>query len=982
MADPPSGRVAFLFTDLEGSTAYWERRPESMPAVYQRHDAILRAAILAQSGRVYKIIGDAFQAAFPQAAGAVLAAVSAQRSLLTEPWPITPAPRVRMALHVCEATPQPDGDYRTPGLNRLGRLLSAADGGQILASDALANDLFPQLPDSVRLADLGEHRFRDLSAQRVFQVLAPGIPGERARLRGLAPHRDNLPQELTAFVGRAAELAHIQALLGDPAVRILTLHGPGGIGKTRLAVAAAAALVERFPDGAWFVPLAALTDPGLVPEAVAQVFGMRAAIDRSTLEAVAEHLAERAALLVLDNFEQVLEAGACVATLAAACRRLTVLVTSRTPLGIRGERVFPVPPLALPQQARRFSQTDMSQLTANDAVRLFTDRANLVRPGFALDTENIDAIAAICRRLDGLPLAIELAAARTRLLRPGQLLARLDQRLPLLTGGPRDAPVRQQTLRAAIDWSYDLLDSSEQNLFTRLAVFRGGAAFEAIEAICLDPGAPAPGFPDLLERVESLARQSLLVLDEGSLLPRVRFLDTIREYAQERLAQSGVQDALVIRHATYFLDLAERAHAGLAGAEQADWLDALASEHDNLRAALDTLVARGAGSDAVRLAGALWQFWWIRGHVTEGRERLRSVLAQADQAATPPAMLARALDGAGALAEAQGDVAHAALCHEEALALWQRAGDPIGQARSRENLGLIALHDRGNVSAAREHFAGALTLYEQQHDQPGMVAALKNLGDAALSEEQFPDAAALYERALGIARALGRTREIAAIVMSLGALAFFQAEAARAARLYEESLISWRELGDLPGTALALGNLGEALHHLGDFSRAEPLYTECLELSQQVGDQQGIAFAVSHLAQVLRQRGEHTQAIPLFIQGARISQKIGDEARLAETLEGLAGAVVDAGAGPDAARLLGLAKAIRQRSASPRLAVHQPGYERDMAAIEAAVGPARVAVLISEGAAMAQDSLLAHLAGENSGPGALWDSRAVPDDRA
>ena len=291
MADPPSGRVAFLFTDLEGSTAYWERRPESMPAIYERHDAILRAAIAGQGGIVYKIIGDAFQAAFPHAEGAVRAAVSAQQHLLTEPWPITPAPRVRMALHVCEVTPQPDGDYRTPGLNRLSRLLSAADGGQILACDSLAAELAARLPPDVRLDDLGEHRFRDLSAQRVFQVLAPGMPGERARLRGLAPHRDNLPQELTAFVGRSAELAQIQALLGDSAVRILTLHGSGGIGKTRLSLAVATAMVDRFPDGAWFVPLAALNDPRLVPEAIAQVFGVRASIDQSTLEAVAEHLA-------------------------------------------------------------------------------------------------------------------------------------------------------------------------------------------------------------------------------------------------------------------------------------------------------------------------------------------------------------------------------------------------------------------------------------------------------------------------------------------------------------------------------------------------------------------------------------------------------------------------------------------------------------------------------------------------------------------
>ena len=981
MADPPSGRVAFLFTDLEGSTSYWERRPETMPVVYERHDAILRAAIAEQDGIVYKVIGDAFQAAFPRSAGALRAAVASQQQLLAESWPITPAPRVRMALHVCEVTPQTDGDYRTPGLNRLGRLLSAADGGQILASDAIAGDVTDGLPPGVRLEDLGEHRFRDLSAQRVFQVHAPGIPSERSRLRGLALHRDNLPQDLTAFVGRSTELTHMQAMLQDPAVRILTLHGPGGIGKTRLALAAATALVDRFPDGAWFVPLAALTDPDLVPEAIAQVFGVRATVDQSPLEAVIAYLAGREALLVLDNLEQILGAGAAVATLAAACRRLTILITSRTPLGIRGEQVLPVPPLALPQEGRHPGQPDVHHLAANDAVHLFADRASLVRPGFALDGENIVAVAAICRRLDGLPLAIELAAARTRLLRPTQLLARLEQRLPLLTGGPRDAPLRQQTLRAAIAWSYDLLDSREQAVFTRLAVFRGGATVEAIESICQEQDAPAPSFVDPLEQVESLARQSLLVLDEDSLLPRVQLLDTIREYALERLEQGGERDALVSRHAGYFLELAERAHDGLAGADQADWLDALASEHDNVRAALDAFVERAAGNEAVRLAGALWQYWWIRGHLTEGRERLRVVLALADRTAPPPALVARALDGAGALAEAQGDIEYAARCHEEALALWRRAEDPIGQARSLENLGLIELHDRGNAAIAREHFARALALYEQQDDPSGVVSALRNLGDADLSEEQFQAAATLYERALGIARQLGRTRDIAAIVMSLGALAFFQADAARAARLYEESLVHWRELGDLQGTALALGNLGEACDHLGDVARAEPLYTECLEISRQVGDRQGIAFAMSHLARLARQRGEPAHALPLFVESARLSQEIGDDARLAESLEGLAGTVAELGNGLDAARLLGLADAVREYSASPRLGVHQPAYARDVALIEAAVGPAHLAAIIAEGAAMTPDDLLSRLTGDDHGPGTPTGAGAVVNFR-
>jgi predicted ATPase/class 3 adenylate cyclase len=558
MSARPSGQVAFLFTDLEGSTRYWEQRPADMPAVYARHDAILRAAATAHGGSVYKVVGDAFQIAFPSAAGAVRAAVESQLALLAEPWPISPAPRVRMALHVCEVVPDADGDYRTPGLNRLGRLLSAADGGQILCTEALAGALAGHPPSPVRLDDLGEHRFRDLSPQRVFQVHAPGLPAEPARLRGMAEHRHNLPPRTTVFVGREEETRQLQRLLTDPAVRLLTLLGPGGIGKTRLAIETAATLIDAFGDGVWFAPLAELRDPDLIAPAIAGALGVRTSVDQSPLEAVVAHLAEREALLVLDNLEQLPGAAVPLAALRAGCPRLTLLATSRTPLGLSGERVFPLPPLAV---ASAVANDD--DLAASDAIRLFADRARLVRPAFTLDAETIAAVAAICARLDGLPLAIELAAARTRLLTPAQMLPRLASRLAFLTGGPGDAPARQQTLRAAIDWSYDLLDSPAQTLLVRLGVFRGGATLEGVEAVCADPEAG-----ELFAVVEELVRQSLVAVDESSPTPRVRLLETIGDYARERLAQRGEDAALATRHAAYFLDLAERAQGPLVGAEE------------------------------------------------------------------------------------------------------------------------------------------------------------------------------------------------------------------------------------------------------------------------------------------------------------------------------------------------------------------------------------------------------------------------------
>jgi predicted ATPase/class 3 adenylate cyclase len=942
---PPASRnVSFLFTDLEGSTRFWEHRPDVMPAVYARHDAILRAAVAEHEGTVYKVIGDAFQIAFPTAAGALLAAVAAQRALLREPWPLFPAPRVRMALHACAVAPDADGDYRTPGLNRLGRLLTAADGGEILASETIARDLADRLPPHVRLHDLGGHRFRDLSAQRVYQVFAPGLPEEPSRLRGLAQHRHNLPPQPTAFIGREAEVRRVQVELGDSAVRVLTLTGPGGIGKTRLALASAEGMVDRFADGVWFVPLAAVSEPDLVPPAIARVFGVRESVGQSLLEAIVAHLAERESLLVLDNLEQVLGTGPAVAALVAGCPRLTVLATSRTPLGIAGERILTVPALAVPDLAR---ERDLARLAESDAVRLFADRARLVRPNFAIDAENVGAVAAICRRLDGLPLAIELAAARSRLLTPAQLLPKLEDRLALLTGGARDLPTRQQTLRAAIDWSHDLLEPAEQALFARLGVFAGGASLDAIEAVCADP---ADGDLDLFDRVESLARQSLLEVDEDAPAPRVRMLETIRDYARDRLAQRGETDTVAARHAAHFLELAERAQEPLAGPEQADWLDLLALEHDNLRAALDHFARSGSGVDGVRLAGALWQFWWIRGHLGEGRGRLRRALERVERDRVPPAVLARALDGAGVLAEAQGDVEHGVALHAEALMLWEEAGNRLGQARSHNNLGLIELHDRGNLLLAQEHFERALALYREEGDRPGIAAALHNLGDAALSAERFADASALYEESLAHAKRLDNTRAVAAGLTSLGALAFFQGDHARAIRFYEESLPLWRQLADVPGTALVLGNLGEALDHAGDVLRARQLYDECLDLSRELGDRQGIAFATSHLARLARRDGDPRHAAHLFAESAGICDEIGDAARLAEAIEGMAGALSDLDAAADAARLFGAAGALRQRTDSPLLAVHFPAYERDRNAVRTALGPAGFDALLAEGA--------------------------------
>jgi class 3 adenylate cyclase len=471
MPDRPSGTVTFLFTDIAGSTALWERDRVAMRAAVERHLELLDAAIAAHGGVRFKIVGDAVQAAFPTAPAAVAAALDAQRALTAEPWLKTGPLRVRMAVHTGEAQPR-DGDYLAPALNRLSRLLNAGHGGQILLTETAHQLSRGALPPQASLKDLGRHRLRGLlEAEAAFQLLHPDLPAEFPALRSLDVQPNNLPSQPTLFVGRERELDEIVALLRDGGVPLLMLTGPGGTGKTRLALQAAADLLDAFPDGVFFVPLATITDAALVPAAVAAALTIPETAGQTPRDQVLAELAEKSLLLVLDNLEQLPNLGPFVAELLAGAPGLAVLATSRAPLRVRGEREFPVLPLPLPSDELAVS---LEEIAVSDAVRLFVERAQAVKSGFALDESNTATVAAIVRRLDGLPLAIELAAARIRLFAPEAMLNRLETRLPLLTGGARDLPERQRALRETIAWSYDLLTPVEQALFRRLAVFAGG----------------------------------------------------------------------------------------------------------------------------------------------------------------------------------------------------------------------------------------------------------------------------------------------------------------------------------------------------------------------------------------------------------------------------------------------------------------------------------------------------------------------------
>jgi predicted ATPase/class 3 adenylate cyclase len=660
---PPTGTVTFLFTDIEGSTRMWERSPQAMQAALARHDGLLRSSIEERGGYVFKTVGDASCCAFWTAADAVIAALEVQRMLFGAEWQETGPLRVRMALHT-GAAEERDGDYFGPPVNRVARLLSAAHGGQVLLSLPTQELVRDQLPSGTGLRDLGEHRLKDLfRPERVFQLLAPELPSEFPPLRILDVYRNNLPIQPTPLIGREKEVAEVCERLVRLEVRLVTLTGAGGTGKTRLGLQAAAELTEEFHEGVFFVSLAAIRDPQLVVSAMAGTLGVKEEGGQPLLESLKSYLAERRMLLLVDNFEQVLEAAPMVTELLSSAPNLKVLATSRTPLRLYGEHEYPVPPLALPDPGQLPS---VERLTQYEAVRLFVERAQAAKADFSITNESAPAVAEICHRLDGLPLAIELAAARIKLLTVQAMLARLGNRLRLLTGGARDLPERQRTLRSTIEWSYGLLEEGEKVLFARLSAFAGGRTLEAMEAICDAGGDLAV---DVLDGLTSLVDKSLLKQEEGAGgEPRFVMLETIHEFAREKLRESGEAEDIRRLHAEYFLALAEEAEPAVEGEQQPAWLDRLEEEHDNIRAALSWSLGQDRDPElALQMGAALGEFWYLRGHFSEARRWLEEALAESG--GTPTAAHARSLQRVSWLAFLQGDLDRAEEASEEGLGL-------------------------------------------------------------------------------------------------------------------------------------------------------------------------------------------------------------------------------------------------------------------------------------------------------------------------
>jgi len=827
MAGPPIGTVTFVLTDIERSTALLQRLGDSRYAeALSDQRRIIRAAFAEHGGWEIDTAGDSLLMAFPRASDAIAGAVAAQQALRRHPWPENMVLEVRMGLHTGEPIAV-SGEYVGLDLHRAARISQAAHGGQILLSSATASLVEGNLPAGVGLRSLGAHRLKDLEMPfKLFQVLHPDLRAVFPPIRSLGGAVDNLPVEVSTFIGRERERTEVHRLLSSG--RLVTLIGAGGCGKTRLALQVAADALEAYPDGVWLVELAALTDPGLVPQAVALAIGLREVPGRELLATLVDHLRSMHLLLVLDNCEHLVEACAQITVaLLSACENIRVLATSREPLGISGEIASRVPSLSL---AEFGGPADMETLARSEAVQLFVERARAVQSTFALTPQNARAVADVSRHLDGIPLAIELAAARVAVLPVEQIAARLSDRFSLLTEGRRSALPRHRTLRAAMDWGYNLLSEPEQMLLRRLSVFAGGWTLEAAEAVCADPG--SGGFY-ILDLLSHLVLKSLVLADEQRGEMRYRSLETVRQYGLIRLVDSSEVADVKSRHLKWCLALVEQAAPQLVGAAQAMWFDRLEAEHDNIRAALEWSLQSGQTEAGLRLMGAIWRFWFHRAHFAEGRGWLEALLrADAD---AEPRVRAEALKAAGN------------------LAVWGHV----------------------DLASGRAFYDESLALFRGIDDRRSVATVLGNMAYVAASGGEIETERTLLEESLALRREIGDKWGIALALNNLGRAAFRRGDHAQALALISESLPIWRELEDRESIGMALRNLGRVAVHQADYARARALFADSLAIMCELGHKYGIAYQLEGSASLAAAEGQAARAARLLGAAEALREAIG-----------------------------------------------------------------------------------------------------------
>jgi predicted ATPase/class 3 adenylate cyclase len=807
----PSGTVTFLFSDIEGSTQRWETHRQKMQEALQRHDTRLREQIELHGGAVFKTVGDAFYAVFTTAADAIAAALDAQRALVREDWSAVEGLRVRMAIHT-GATDERGGDYFGSTVNRVARLLAIGHGGQIIVSGVTADLVQGQMPSQTTLHDLGAHRLKDLAyPEQVYQVLAPDLPREFPPLRSLGTLPNNLPLQLTSFVGRDEELAEIEDLLSKS--RLVTIVGSGGVGKSRTSLQVAADRLDAYPDGVWFVELASITDPELIATSLATALGVSVAPTQRPIDAVLAELTDRTALLIFDNCEHlVAHAATVIDTILRHCPHVTILASSREGLGIAGESVYRMPSLRVPGVEEPVTAASALQY---GAMALFTERAAAVS-NFTITDANATIVADVCRRLDGIALAIELAAPRLKVLSVDELDKRLSDRFRILTGGSRNALPRQQTLRALIDWSYDLLDDSEKTLFRRIGVFVDGFTLEAMTAVCADERIEAWDAVDLLQ---SLVEKSLVVAEIGDAEQRYRLLESTRQYALERLARSGENELFSRQHAAYFLHLAQRSEADYPTRANAEWRATYQPELGNFRTAIDwALSDRGDVEMAALLVGALTRLWRETSLDPEGLRACEAVLQnlaeRSDSEIAAPVWLGTATLLANLyLMTRRLDAA------QRALRLYETIGDDLRIADSLREFG-DTLRQLGRAEEALGPLTRSLELSRRHGDRYRIAVALGRLALPYFYLGDVDAARTAVEEARRIFQSQGRDRNVIVLSLNLGEIEASDNNFERAVEIARDALsqtsatrfVAERStlLSNLSGYLLALGRLAEA----------------------------------------------------------------------------------------------------------------------------------------------------------------------------
>ncbi len=847
----PSGTLTFLFTDIEGSTRLvQELGPQAYGEILERHRQLLREAWATHDGVEVSTEGDSFFVVFASAPAAVAAAVDAQRVLAATEFPHGfGTVRVRMGLHTGLGVVNA-GTYVGADVNRAARVAAAANGGQVVLSSATVPLVGRDLPAGVRTRDAGEHRLKDLRPERLAILEIDGIADDPRPIRSMDTRPNNLPTQVTSFVGRAAELEATAA--GLDSARLLTLTGPGGTGKTRLSLQLAASVAEQFPDGVFFVALEPIRDPALVGPAIAAVLGLAEESGVPIGERLAGWIGLRKILLVLDNFEQVVAAAPLVGELLRATTNLKLIVSSRAALHVSGEQEYPVPGLPTPpdpsssagpmsraQLADDPASLDPETLSQYESVRLFVARASAVRPDFRLTAQNAAAVAGIVVRLQGMPLAIELAAARVKLLPPDAILERLHDQLATLGGGARDLPERQQTLRGAIAWSYDLLDQPGRRLIARQSVFAGGCSLGMAETIC---GPAAELGVEVLDGLEALVDQSLVRAEDVAGEPRFRMLETIRAFSAEKLEASGEADTIRERDARAFLALAEDAATKLAGSEQRTWLDRLDAEHDNLRAALEWATARPDPDIAIRLGFALWRFWQKRGYLVEGRRRLEHIAAESwseDQ----PALRARLLEALGGIAWWQADIAAMSRFYGEALSLWRSIGDraEIANALYNASFAFVFTNTPADPSSIDPERKGlglmeeALKIFRDLGDKRGAGNAVWALGNWYYFHRQGDTAIVSFREALELFQATDDETMIAWAQHMLGTALLRARQVEEAAQHIRPAMRHFEAAGDATALTLVLDDYSALAAVAGDLPRSARLHGAARALALTTG---------------------------------------------------------------------------------------------------------------------------------------------------